>query len=349
METLPLLPSNKKQKKRYLFLSIILLILIALVFFLRQIYLPLDSSSEKRIIFQIEKGQEVDEIAARLKKEGIIRSPFVFKWSAFLFGVYGKLQAGVYYLSPAMSVNEILKRISRGDILKEKITIIEGWSIKDIGEYFEERGICQADKFVSLAKEAGKELAAEFSFLASLPPTASLEGYLFPDTYEIKKDEDPKEIIKKMVKNFEGKVILNKELAEKVKTQGWSLNEIVTMASLLEKEVRSYEDKQLVAGILWKRLKNNWPLQVDSTLTYLTGRLSRELTKEDLKIDSPYNTYKHLGLPPAPIANPGLESIRAAVYYKNSDYWFYLTNDKGETFFSKTLEEHNAKVKKYLR
>ena len=121
------------------------------------------------------------------------------------------------------------------------------------------------------------------------------------------------------------------------------------MASILEKEVKTYEDRQIVAGILLKRLKTGWPLQVDAALTYLTGKESLDLTKDDLKIDSPYNTYKYYGLPRGPICSPGLSSIKAAIYYKENSYWFYLTTDDGETIFSKTLEEHNINRFKYLK
>ena len=150
-----------------------------------------------------------------------------------------------------------------------------------------------------------------------------------------------------MLANFERKI--TPELKQEMARQKRTLFAVLTMASLLEKEVKTYEDKQLAAGLLWKRLESSWPLQVDATLTYLIGRSSSELTKGDLTTDSLYNTYKYQGLPLGPICNPGLESIEAAVYYKESPYWFYLTNLEGEAIFSRTLQEHAANKYKYLR
>jgi UPF0755 protein len=183
--------------------------------------------------------------------------------------------------------------------------------------------------------------------LAGKPKNVSLEGYLFPDTYEVREDETAKEVVAKILSNFDRKV--SKDILSKIKNQGKTLYQVLIMASVLEKEVKGFEDKKIVAGILWKRLRNGWKLQVDSTLTYITNRKSLELTKDDLTVNSPYNTYKHYGLPPSPICNPGLDSIKAAVSYKDSPYWFYLTTKDGKTVFSRTLREHNYNRWKYLK
>ena len=191
-----------------------------------------------------------------------------------------------------------------------------------------------------------QDFSQDFEFLKEKPENASLEGYLFPDTYEIKKGESLENVIRKMLDNFDKKI--TNDLREEIKTQNRTLYQVLTMASLLEREVKSYEHRQIAAGILWKRLRNGWPLHVDATLVYITGKGSEELTKDDLEIDSPYNTYKYYGLPAGPICNPGIDSIKAAVDYKESDYWFYLTTPSGQTEFSKTLNEHNIKRFEYL-
>ncbi|MEK7149015.1 MAG: endolytic transglycosylase MltG, partial [Patescibacteria group bacterium] len=180
-----------------------------------------------------------------------------------------------------------------------------------------------------------------------------LEGYLFPDTYRLYKDASADDVIRKMLGNFDRK--LTKDMRNEIILQRKTIYEIVTIASLIEKEVKSPEDKVLVSGILWKRLQLKIALQVDASIIYIktNGRSQlnggEKVLYEDLKIDSPYNTYKYRGLPPGPISNPGLESIEAAIYPKQSPYLFYISTPDGKTIYSKTLEEHNTAVAKYLR
>ncbi len=179
------------------------------------------------------------------------------------------------------------------------------------------------------------------------PKNLNLEGYIFPDTYEIRKEENLEEIIIKTLQNLDSK--LTKDIREDIDQQKRTIFEIITMASMIEKEVRTLEDKKIVSGILWKRLENNMPLQVDATIFYITGKKGTAISIEELKIDSLYNTYKYMGLPLGPICNPGLESIISAVYPEASDFWFYLSTPEGETIFSKTLKEHNIAKAKYLK
>ena len=150
-----------------------------------------------------------------------------------------------------------------------------------------------------------------------------------------------------MLENFDLKLTL--ELRQEIASQEKTIFEIVTMASLLEKEVRTLDDRKLVAGILWKRLENKVPLQVDATVAYITGKKTTKVSKEDTEIDSAYNTYKYLGLPLGPICNPGIESIVASLYPQDSNYWYYLSTPEGETIFSRTLQEHNIAKAKYLK
>ena len=239
------------------------------------------------------------------------------------------------------------------------MTIIEGWNLRNIGLYLENKEMFMTEELFELvgfplidySKATDllkpKDFSEEFDFLEDKPKNLGLEGYLFPDTYEIFFEEGIEDIVRRMLDNFDRKLTL--ELKEEIASQKKSIFEIVTMASLIEKEVRTIEDKKIVSGILWKRLKSRMPLQVDATISYITGRKTTEITKEELKINSPYNTYKYKGLPLGPICNPGLESIKAAIYPKQSEYWFYLSTPEGETIFSKTLREHNEAITKYLR
>ncbi|MBA7495600.1 Endolytic murein transglycosylase [subsurface metagenome] len=335
-------------------LSIVLLILIIIVllgclFIYRGIYLPKEPGSAQLESFLVEQGEGAVEISINLKEQGLIKYSSLFRIYALIQGKAEKLQAGEYELSPGMNIPEIVDKLASGKAIKNTITIIEGWNLRDIGEYFEEKGIAASEEFFGLDEKEKKDsyFSQEFDFLEDKPKNLGLEGYLFPDTYEIFPGEELEEIIKRMLDNFDKK--LTSGLEEEIASQGKSIFEIVIMASLIEKEVRTIEDKKIVSGILWKRLKNKMPLQVDATITYITGRKTTEITKEELKIDSPYNTYKYKGLPLGPISNPGLESIKAAIYFQQTEYWFYLSTPEGETIFSKTLKEHNAAKAEHLR
>ena len=321
-------------RKNKLIILIVSFFVIFLGIWLWQgIYFTKTENSQIKKIFLIEKGQGIEKISFNLQKENLIKNKWSFLVYVFLKGDSKKLQAGEYLLSLSQTIPEITEKFVFGDVVKEKIIIIEGWNLRDIGWYFENKGICQAEELYDQAEE--------------LYGLENLEGYLFPDTYEIRKSDTFKEIVKKMLDNFNEK--LTSELREEIKNQGKTISEIITMASLLEKEVRTSTDKKIVSGILWKRMSHNIPLQVDATIVYITGKQTIKISKEDLKIDSPYNTYKFRGLPIAPISNPGLESIKAAIYPEDSGYFYYLSTPEGKTIFSKTLKEHNFAKQKYLK
>lgn len=333
-------------------------VVVGFIFYLSEEIKKPKNPQGQSIIFTIKKGQGFQEICFNLDKAGLIRSRVLFAVYAFFNGNYKRALAGKYSLSSAMSTKEILRKITKGETLKEKITIIEGWDLFDIADYFQQMKIASQNDFFALAGEPLKELenvqleniaefSQKFSLLEDKPKDLSLEGFLFPDTYEIQGDVDLRVIIEKILENFSQKI--SQELQAEIAKQNKTIFEVITMASMLEKELITYEDKQIAAGILWKRLETGWPLQVDAALDYIIGKKSQDLTKDDLALASPYNTYRFTGLPLGPICNPGLESILASVYYKDSDYWFYLSKPGGETVFSKTLLEHNINKEKYLR
>ncbi|PIV42881.1 MAG: endolytic transglycosylase MltG [Candidatus Nealsonbacteria bacterium CG02_land_8_20_14_3_00_40_11] len=288
------------------------------IFLWWEIYLPVNYFFREEKIFLIKKGESLFQIAENLEKEGLIKNKFLFDLYIFIKGAQRKLQAGEYSLTSSESINRIAEKIISGYIAKIVVTIPEGWTQKQIEEMI------------------GLKLPGE-----------NLEGFLFPDTYQFPLRVSGEEVVKKMRDNFDKK--LTPDLKKEIQRQGKTISEIITMASLIEKEVSKNEDKELVSGILWKRLKNNIPLQVDATITYITGKRTTKISKEETQIDSPYNTYKYLGFPPGPICNPGIDSIKAAIYPKNSEYWYYLSTPEGKTIFSKTLEEHNIAKEKYLR
>ncbi|HDJ30503.1 MAG TPA: endolytic transglycosylase MltG [bacterium] len=336
------------------FIIIIFISLLGVLYVWQGIYLPKDSYSQEEKIFLINKGEGIEEIAQHLEEEGIIKNKALFLLYLILTRQLRNIQAGAYQLSPSMSIDEIVDKLVCGKTLKEKITIIEGWRARDIALYLGKKGICTPEEFLEVVdfpktKHSSKamDFSDKYNFLEDKPKNVDLEGYLFPDTYFIERDMTPEEIVEMMLDNFGKK--LTPELRKEIARQGKTIFEIVTMASLLEKEVKSLEDKKLVAGILWKRLKIGIPLQVDATITYITGKKTTFISKKETEIDSPYNTYKYKGLPPAPICNPGFESILASIYYKDSEYLYYLSAPDGRTIFSRTLEEHNIAKAKYLK
>jgi len=316
-----------------------IIFLLVFLFLCFEIYVPLNPSSHETIIYTVQKGWGDDEIASSLQKLGIVRSGYFFKFYSILSLKHSSLQAGEYNLSPRMSAYQIASKMAQGDVIRDTAVILEGWDIKDIGKYLESKNICKQDYFVSLTK---RDYSDDFTFLQDKPKSAGLEGYLFPDTYEIAKGETCEDVLSAMLTNFDQK--LTPEIKEEIKKQEKSIFDIVTMASMIEKEVRTLDDKKIVAGILWKRLAIGMPLQIDATIVYITG--NPNISTADKKINSPYNTYKYYGLPEGPISSPGIDSINAAIYPTKTNYWYYLTD--GKTIFSETLEEHNAAKVKYL-
>jgi len=334
--------------KRFSKFFIILIIFIFLGWWIySQLYVSrLWNTGEELTIFIVEQGDGLDSIASNLKEKGLIDSRILFDIYIFAKEEQSLLQAGEYSLSPLMSISEIAEKIIKGETLKNKITIIEGWNIKNIAQYFEEREIVQKEDFLEIANSS-KIFIEDFLYLNDKPTEEGLEGYLFPDTYSVKRTDNAKDIIKMMLSNFDKKLTPN--LREEIEKQNKTIFEIITMASLLEKEVRGKEDKKIVSRIFWKRIANKYPLQSCATIAYALGKDKWRYSVEDTKIDSPYNTYQHLGLPKGPICNPGLESIEAAIRPEATKFWYYLSTPEGETIFSKTLHEHNIAKAKYLK
>jgi len=330
---------NKKKKKlkivnkrkfvfvlAFLILIILCFIIINYYFIEYQITNPLVVKGPGQA-FIIEKGQGLKEIAADLEKTGLIRNKNYFMAYVFYKGWAAQLQAGEYSLNPSWSIFQIAQKIVNGEVISLEliITIPEGFTLKQIDARLANAG---------LIKSGELELKTE------------LEGYLFPDTYQFNKDTKLEEIIEIMRENFNTK--LDEELKQEIANQGKTIDQIIIMASLLEKEVPLYEDRQIVAGIFWKRIAINYPLQSCATIAYVLKVDKWIYSIEDTEINSPYNTYQNIGLPPGPISNPGLSAIRAAIYYKDSDYNFFLSKPDGETVFSKDFEEHKENKAKYL-
>jgi len=307
------------------------------------IFLPKNSLSQKQVVFSIEKGQGSREIALNLQKRGLVKWSSDFRLYVATKGISSQLQAGTYYLSYSMNVPQMVNKFIQGEVVKIDLVVPEGYGIKDIEEALAE----SANKIYNISDLKAKDFKGEFSFLKSATDSASLEGFLFPDTYEFSYDANGEEVARIMLDNFDKKFTL--DLRQAIEKQKKTVFDVITMASLIEKEVNTKEDKEIVSGILWKRLNNKVPLQVDATIIYFTEKQGGKVSTEETKIDSPYNTYKYLGLPQGPICSPGIESIQAAINPKSSAYWYYLSTPEGKTIFSRTLEEHNIAKYKYLK
>lgn len=309
-----------------------------------QVYVPKSHNQTAAIVYTAQKGMGDEDIAKELQDQGIIKNRLFFELYVVGLGKHSKLQAGSYTLSPSMSIAKIAEKFVAGDVIKNNITILEGWDARDIAKYLESKNIYSKKEFLEATHS---DFNQTFSVLEDKPKNISLEGYIFPDTYQVSLGEKPEDFLKNTIANLDKK--LTTELRNQIALQRRSIFEIITMASIIEKEVKSTGDKKMVAGILWKRLASGMPLQVDATINYITDKNDAAVATKDTKIDSPYNTYKYAGLPQGPISNPGMDSILAAIYLTKTDYWYYLSADgTGKTIFSKTLEQHNIAKAKYV-
>ena len=309
---------------------------------------PHDINSNIKKEFVIKSGDSVQEIAANLQSRNLISDMDFFKFYVWQKKISSNLQAGNYELSPSMSIPEIANLFIEGKIKSNEIsiTIPEGFSNKEIGERLAENGLIEKEGFINFNKTNNLDLSS-YEFLQDKPENAGLQGYYFPDTYEYYKDSSLEDITKKMLDNFNKK--LSPGLRDEIEKQNKSIFETLILASIIEKEAGFAEEMDKVSSVFHNRLEIDYPLESDATINYITESGRSRSTYEDLQIDSPYNTYKYTGLPPAPICNPGLNAIKAAIYPKETDYFFFLTPSDGKAIFSKTYAEHLKNQSKYLK
>ncbi|MCL5093881.1 MAG: endolytic transglycosylase MltG [Patescibacteria group bacterium] len=337
---------NRKLKIKnvliYLIFGAVVLSSVSLFVFSRNLKQPA-SRKDEVVVFEIKSGQGVREITKSLEEKSLLKHPTTFLIYLKYAGLNSKIKAGVYSLNKNMNILQVAEALTQGKVSTSRITIPEGWKISEIADYLEKNQVVSKNDFLKAAN--GNYL---YDFLKDKPVDASLEGYLFPDTYFLSANPSGQTIVEKMLDNFNKK--FNQELRDKAASKGYTVHEVLTIASVLEKEVRTDSDRAIVAGILYKRMANDMLLEVDSTINFITGKNDPQASEEDLLIDSPYNTYKYKGLPPGPIGNPGLSAIQAALNPVETDYWYYLNRqDTKETIFSRTFEEHLANKEKYLR
>jgi len=327
-------------------LGCLVILVTAWIWFTYQINLR-PSQDKANIIFVIEEGRGVNEISEGLFELGLINNKLAFEIYAWLWGKEDEFIAGLYNLNKGMTIRELTRYLTTEATPRERdIIIIEGWNSKQIADYLEKEGIVSGTDFLNYVSKVNPELKSDYQFLEDLDIDESLEGYLFPDTYRIFNKATTSEIVGKMLTNFDKK--LTTDLREEIARQGQTIEEIITLASIIEKEVATDEDRKIVSGIFQKRLRDNYPLQSDATVNFITGKGLVQPTREDTQIDNRYNTYKYLGLPPGPICNPGISSIMAVIYPNQTPYYYFLTTPDGQVIYSKTYNEHLRNKQKYL-
>ena len=302
---------------------------------------PVDPRAPARIVV-VRPGASTRDIGGLLERAGVIRSAVHFDAAVRLRRSAHSLREGEYRLSPAMPLLRIVDVLARGEVVLHPVTIPEGYTADQIARTLAQHDLGDGARLRALARSGGGQF--EYEFLRGIPG-GRLEGYLFPDTYYIPRFLDERKVIDRFLAHFAETVL---PLWRDAGT-GRSLHAVLTIASMVEREAKTAGDRALIAGVISNRLARGWRLEVDATVLYALGEHKSVVTYADLKVDSPYNTYLHAGLPPGPIANPGIEAIKAALHPARTDYFFYVARPDGSHVFSRTLSEHLTNVRRYRR
>lgn len=309
-----------------------------------QISRPYRGHRPEKIFVDIPRGTSRWGVAGILKQNDVIRDRLAFELFS-LWHARKPLLAGEYYFDHPLNSKEVFRKIAEGKIFVHSVTIPEGWTMFDIANELSRQEICTREDFLAAARNP--------SPISDLAPQAqTLEGFLFPSTYEFTRHTSCEQIARRMVGDFRAVWETIAPASSPPFLDGMTLLQVVTLASLVERETPRAEERPLVAGVFYNRLHRGFPLQCDPTVQYaldIAGKPEKNVRAKDLRLDSPYNTYMHRGLPPGPIANPGEASLRAALAPAQTDFMYFVANDHGGHFFSKTLAEHNRNVARYRR
>lgn len=324
---------------------IFLLVLIggaaAAAWFYRHVEAPYRGYSGVEQFVEIPSGVGTKTIGDRLIAAGVVKDDLTFRAALWLSGDAKRLKAGEYRFEQPMTAAEVIDKIARGEVYVFNITFREGLTIAEMAKVFESHGLGTASAFVEAARDPTP--------IRGLDPAArDLEGYLFPETYALPRRTDAAKLVRLMVDRFTR--VFTADLRQAVEARGLSVRQAVTLASIVEKETGQPAERPLIAAVYTNRLRIGMPLQCDPTVIYAlerAGRYSGNLHKEDLSLDSPYNTYRNPGLPPGPIAAPGKGSLEAVAHSAGADFLYFVSRNDGSHEFAKSLEEHNRNVQKY--
>lgn len=298
---------------------------------------PVGTGPAQRV--EIPGGASAGEIARILKRRGLVRSAVVFSLYSRVLGFHHRLRAGEYEISPRESVEQILRRMWMGDVVRHRLTLPEGVTAQEIARRIERAGLGRADRFLALVQQPGRFWIPQMRGNRS----GSLEGYLFPDTYLLPRGLPEEEVVRILVARFEE---VTRTLFARPLPLRLSPHEVVTVASMVEREARVPWERARIAGVIYNRLRAGMPLQIDASVLYALGTHRPVVRTQDLEVDSPYNTYRTKGLPPGPIANPGLAALRAAVEPEHHGYYYYVAQGDGTHLFSRTFAEHLQAIRR---
>jgi peptidoglycan lytic transglycosylase G len=290
---------------------------------------------------EIPPGTGTRAIGERLVGAGVVRDVLTYRVAIWISGQARSLKAGEYRFAEPMTPLDIIGKIARGDVYAINVTFPEGLTVAEMAKIFESHGLGVASAFRDSAKDAGLVRALA-------PEATSLEGYLFPDTYQLSRRTDAARLARLMVDRFERTI--TPEIRTAAVADGLTIHQVVTLASLIEKETARSEERPIVAAVFQNRLRAGIPLQCDPTVIYAlerVGKYTGNLRRNDLEFDSPYNTYRYRGLPPGPIASPSKSSLESAVHPASVDYLYFVSRNDGTHEFARTLAEHNRNVQKY--
>jgi len=331
--------------KRYrYYLTILFSIFCFILLYVFIILSPVSSKSRGRdVVVAVPVKATANQVGQILKQSELVRSPLIFSLYARWTGMDSLIKAGEYRINNSLSTPEVLKELVDGRLVAQTFTVPEGFTTVQIADLLASKGLADRDKF--LAAVANEDFP--YTFLQSLPQgDKRLEGYLFPDTYQVSRGSSEKTIIDMMLQRFE-KEMKDLDYQNQATAGQVSLHEAVTVASLIEREARIDEERPLIAGVIYNRLNMRMQLQLCATVEYALGTNKPKLYYKDLEIDSPYNTYLIMGLPPGPIAMPGKTSLLAAVHPVHTDYLYYVAKPDGSHAFATTLAEHEANQEMY--
>jgi UPF0755 protein len=292
-------------------------------------------------LVEIPSGLSTRAIGQRLIAAGVIQDEWTYRTTLWLSGNARRLQAGEYRFDRPMTPSEVIDKIARGDVDRLRVTFPEGLTIAEMSRIFESSGLGPADGFIAAA--------ANVALVSAIDPDArDLEGYLFPDTYSVPRHIDAPQLVRVMTARFTD--VANDALRAEARAHGWSVRQLVTLASLVEKETSRAEERPIVAAVYANRVRLGMPLQCDPTVIYAldrAGKYNGNLRRDDLAFNSPYNTYRYAGLPPGPIAAPGKLSLEAVARPADADFLYFVSRNDGSHVFARTLAEHNRNVQQY--
>ena len=338
---------NDKKSKKFIVPIIIIFILLSIVAFVFTQIGPYNKNNKDDIVIDIPTGSTLNQVTDILKENNLIKNKIIFKLYVRLSDNSSKLKSGKYLFNQTYSNKQIINDLSKGKVYNDgiRITIPEGSTSIEIVDLLTKNNLGDKKVYKKLINNP-KEFKNRFKFLDD-ENIVSLEGFLYPSTYYFKEDESEKYILNHMLETFESKY--NDKLQKRQKELNKSLYEVINLASIVEKEAVLDEDRPIIASVFYNRINIGMPLQSDATIQYIFKERKKSITYNDLKIDSPYNTYKVQGLPPTPIANPGIKSIEAVLYPANTEYLYFVATIEGGNNYSKTYEEHIKNVEQYRK